>query len=180
MVRSAEGLEDVEFSGVMFVSFAGACLNLSYVLGHEAEELLAGVDEYGWYPCERYYRLIDLVTRAYTDPLPILERIGMDTARTWYEQFGKTVMARGVDFLTVQGAGHGYRRVVRGPEHKLGKVVIRYLNEAEGRAVVHSTTLTPRPFQRGVFLGALQIPGDLTFVQVDNSKDPDIFEIEFH
>jgi hypothetical protein len=171
----------VEMLGVMFQSFATACTNLRIVVGAEAEAILTDLQPMAWYPIARYYRLAELVTASYTDPSPILERIGFDSARVWYESgMGKAVMTRGLDFLTIQPGDGGYRSIIRGPEHVLGAVALTMLDEAAGRARVHSTTLTPRDLERGVLHGGLLVCGDLTYATVENKQDPDVFEIEFH
>ena len=180
-MRDLSQLEDVEMAGMLFQSIASACMNLRFVLGAEGVALLGDIEPHGWYPIRHYYRLVELVTAGYTDPGPILEQIGMNISRNWYEGGGKALITRSVDFLAIQVAGHGYHSVVRGPKEKLGKVSILYLNEPEGRAIIHTTTLTPRALQRGVYLGAFQIVGDMTFVQVTTSPtDADVLEIEFH
>lgn len=178
--RRVADLSEVEMLGIMFTSFAGACMNLQFVLGPEAAALLADIDPAGWYPISRYYRIIEIVAHGYTDPGPILERIGADTVRSWYEAGNHARMKRSVDFLALQVGGQAYHSVVRGPRELLGEVRLLALDEAAGRAVVHTTTLVPRALQRGIYLGAFQLCGDVTFVQVDNSRDPDVIEIEFH
>lgn len=167
--------------GVMFQSFATACTNLRIVLGSEASELMDGIQPMGWYPLARYYRLAELVIAGYTEPVSILQRIGTDTAKIWYDSgIGKAQMSCGVDFLKIQTGRGGYHSIIRGPADVIGTIELQLLDEANGRARVHSTTLTPRELEKGVLHGGLQVMGDITFVQIENVRDPDIFEIEFH
>lgn len=163
------------------MSFARACLNLRLVLGAEAQKLLEGLDPMEWYPLARYYRLCDLVASGYTDAAPILERIGVESMRVWYEHGdGKLLMKKSLDFLAIQAGEGGYKNVFRGPPEQLGAFQVTHLDEAAGKAVITSSTVTNRDLERGVLYGGLQLMGDLAYVHVDNSADPDVFKIEFH
>ena len=61
-----------------------------------------------------------------------------------------------------------------------GKFILKSLNEEEGVAVIESTTPYDKDIERGIILGGLKLVTDFPYLSVDNSKNPQIFEIEFH
>ena len=174
-------LENVELLGLFLLSFARACVNLHALVGSEFEPLLAGVEPMGWVSASRFMAVRAAITRRYRDFEPILERIGIEMMKLWYEQGpGRSVVTRAVDFLHYQTGSSGYSSVVRGPAEHVGSFTLVAVDLEEGSAVVCSTTPFDRAMERGVLIGGLQAAGDTVYVDVDNSADPDIFQIRLH
>ena len=174
-------LENVELLGLFLLSFGRACVNLHALVGDELEQLLAGVEPLGWVSAGRFMAARQAIKRRYRDFEPILERIGIEMMKLWYEQGpGRSVVTRAVDFLHYQTSSNGYSSVVRGPAEHVGNFTLVAVDSEDGSAVVRSTTPFDRAMERGVLIGGLQVAGDAVYVEVDNSADPDIFQIRLH
>jgi len=174
------GPEGVEILGVFLQSFARACVNLSILGGAEGERL-ARVDSAEWCPAEALFAALAVIEARFDDPGPIKERIGTEMMRLWYERGpGRSIVARGVDFIHHQTGSEGYHGVTRGPSNDVGAFTLTALDEESGTARVWSTTPFDRAVERGVLLGGLSLAGDLVYVDVDNGADPSVFEIRFH
>jgi hypothetical protein len=69
--------------------------------------------------------------------------------------------------------------VVVGPEKLVGSFNLEEIDEANGKAVIHSTTPFNKDLERGVIIGGMSAPGDLDYIDVKNDEDPHYFKIEF-
>lgn len=173
-------MKDIELLGLFLQAFGTACINLNIVARDEAVGLLE-TQAVAWYPAERYVGLLSLLAGRYQSFEPIKERIGAEMMRLWFEQGpGRQIVKSGVEFLHYQTSSAGYHSVVRGPLAAIGGFVLETMDEAAGRARVRSTSPFDRTMERGILLGGMQLTKDLVFVDVDNSRDPSVFEIEFH
>ena len=83
---------------------------------------------------------------------------------------GKALVKRGVDFLYFQSGSQGYASVVKGPKDQVGSFDLEQIDEAQGQAIIHSTDPFNKDLERGVIIGGLSAPGDLDFIDVDNSR----------
>lgn len=170
----------VEISGPLFLAFGAACVNLSLYLQPEDEAFLATVRPDGWYPLERFQRLMAVVSGVYHDPMPILRRLGAFMMSAWYHNGpGRELVSSGVDFLRFQTSSHGYRSVIRGPKPALGDFRLVALDEEMGTATVVSTTPFPRNMEFGILAGGMRLVGDLPYVRVDLDEGENRFRIQF-
>ena len=166
--------------GATIQGYAQACINLNIVAGSKAENLIGEIEVTGWYPFEKLLEIEKVVTTAYENAGPILERVGMEMMLGWYNYGpGKEIINRGVDFLHFQTGSQGYASVVKGPEKLVGSFNLEYLDEKEGKARIHSTTPFNKDQERGVIIGGMTAPGDLDYIDVNNEENSHIFEIEF-
>ena len=166
--------------GATIQGYAQACINLNIVAGSKAENLIGQIDVNGWYPFDKLLEIERIVTAAYENAGPILERVGMEMMLGWYNYGpGKDIVKRGVEFLHFQTGSQGYASVVKGPENLVGSFNLEHLDEKEGKARIHSTTPFNKDQERGVIIGGMSAPGDLDFIDVKNEENPQIFQIEF-
>lgn len=174
----AAGLHSVELSGFFLLSFTRACINLNAIVGDDMEKLVGGIDPQSWLPASSFLAALDLIAGRYPQFEPILERIGAEMMRLWYEFGpGRSIVHKAIDFLHFQTGSEGYASVVRGPAEGVGRFVLESIDAQSGTAVVHSTTPFERAMERGVLLGGLQLAGDAIYVDVDNSRDADRFVV---
>jgi hypothetical protein len=180
MADSHDNGELVVF-GATLQGFAQACINLNIVAGSQASNLLTGIEMTGWYPFERLREIERIVIGAYENAGPILERVGMEMMFGWYHFGpGKEIIKKGIDFLKFQSGSQGYHSVVKGPEELVGSFDLVDLNEKKGSALIHSTSPFNKDQERGVIIGGMSSVGDLDYIDVDNSEDPQRFVIEYH
>jgi len=167
--------------GATLQGFAQACINLNIVAGSGATSLLSQVDMGEWYPFDRLKEIERLVISSYENSGPILERVGIEMMLGWY-RFGpgKQIVDRGATFLSFQSGSEGYHSVVRGPEALVGSFDLVEIDEEKGNALIHSTDPFNKDLERGVIIGGMSAPGDLDYIDVDNSEDRHYFRIEFH
>jgi len=129
----------MEVFGELLHGFSQACINLRYIAGEEANDLIAGVLPNGWYPLEKYIKMGTIVANAYKDAPPILERVGEEMMLGWYHLGpGKDIVHKGVEFLTFKTGSEGYQSVVRGPKDIVGDFVPDTIDLSSGTAVVTS------------------------------------------
>lgn len=172
----AAGLHGIELSGFFLLSFSRACVNLNAIIGDEMEKLVQGVDPQNWLPANSFLAALDLIADRYPQFEPILERIGMEMMRLWYEFGpGRSIVKKAIDFLHFQTGSGGYASVVRGPAEGVGRFSLESIDPESGMAIVYSTTPFERAMERGILLGGLQLAGDAIYVDIDNSKDENRF-----
>jgi hypothetical protein len=175
-----ETVASVEVLGVFQGSLARASVNLELLAGREAAEA-CNVEPVAWYPASRFQELVRQVVSRYPSPDPILERIGIEMMKLWYDPGpGRSIIRTSVDFLRYQTGSEGYHSLVRGPDAEKGAFTLVDLDEATGHAVIDSSTPFSRTMERGVLLGGLRLTGDANYVNVTNAPDPSRFVIEFH
>jgi hypothetical protein len=173
--------EELRVFGATIQGFAQACINLNIVAGSKATELISDIDVNGWYPFERLREIERIVAESYENAAPILERVGAEMMLTWYNLGpGKGIISRGVDFLYFQTGSQGYASVVVGPEELVGSFDLEQIDEASGRALIHSTTPFNKNMERGVIIGGMSAPGDLDYIDVKNDEDEHYLRIEFY
>ena len=172
--------EELRVFGATILGFANACINLNIVAGSKATSLISGIEVNGWYPFERLREIERMVVESYEKCGPIMERAGIEMMSIWYNAGpGKEVIKRGVEFLYFQSGSQGYASVVKGPKDQVGSFNLVEIDEARGRALIHSTDPFNKDLERGVIIGGLAAPGDLDFIDVNNDEDPHHFRIEF-
>jgi hypothetical protein len=170
----------LEVFGATILGFAQACINLNIVAGGKAGDIIKDIQVDQWYPFDRLKEIESVVIESYDNAAPIMERVGMQMMFNWYNHGpGKDIIDRGVDFLEFQTGSQGYASVVKGPEETVGNFNLVELNEAEGKARVHSTTPWNKDMERGVIIGGMSAPGDLDYIDVVNEDDEHVFDIEF-
>lgn len=171
---------ETKLAGYFVDSVARAFVHLHMLGGPEVAELTAGVEPMTFYPYPRFAALLKAVEKRFRDMDPVLEQLGIQMMSDWYEHGpGKQVVTTGVGFLRFQTGSEGYRSVVSGPAEAIGEFTLEALDEAAGTARVRSTTPFPKTLERGVLIGGMRAPGDLTYVDVDNSADPQVFDVTF-
>jgi hypothetical protein len=166
--------------GATIMGFAQACINLNIVAGSKAMGLTNDIEINGWYPFQRLKEIERIVSEAYDNVGPIFERVGMEMMSNWYNYGpGKEIINKGVEFLSFQAGSQGYASVVKGSEELVGSFQLQEIDESKGRALIHSTTPWNKDMERGIIIGGMTAPGDLDYVDVDNSEDEYHFKIEF-
>lgn len=107
--------------GALIHGYAEACINLD-IVGGKAMDSMAGLkDPSQWHPIETWLALQKIVVQAYVDPAPVMERVGREMMRIWYEDGpGRYAIATGVDFLNYQTGSEGYQSVVNGNPGAIG------------------------------------------------------------
>jgi hypothetical protein len=136
-----------------------------------------GANQY--YPMEVFRGLLDKLGQ-YDDPRFILEQMGMEMMRGWYDHGpGKNIVSSGLDFLQYQTGSGGFRSVVEGPEELAGAFELSEFNPSSGTATITSTTVFPRDLERGILLGGLGLTGDLLYFDVSNEPEVDRFAVVF-
>lgn len=173
-------MSELQVMGALLQGFGGACVNLKILGGDEVGPLLGGIEPPGFYPLARYRALTDLINRKYGDPAPIKEQAGVEMMNLWYNFGpGKALVTSGPGFLEFQTGSGGYYSVIKGTPEQIGGFTLKSLDRTAGSAVVHSTTPLDRDIERGVLLGGMRLTGELKYVKIDNSADPNIFNIKF-
>ncbi len=173
--------DEVQISGALFLAFGQACVNLNFYIDENTAALLQQIQPAEWYPLETFNNVLRIVLERYSDPGPILEQIGIEMMRFWYNVGpGKQYVKRGVDFLRFQTSSEGYYSVIKGDPDQIGEFTLVDLNEQEGTAIVRSTTPFVRDMERGILIGGIGLAQDFIYINVDNSRDANTFLIEFH
>ncbi|MBK8214141.1 MAG: hypothetical protein IPK71_10385 [Myxococcales bacterium] len=177
-----DGLSDeMQVHGALMVGFAQACVNLNIVAGQEATRFIGGLQINDWYPLSEWEKLQKLVIRSYANVDPIMVKVGIAMMHGWYHFGpGKSAVKKGVSFLHYQTGSGGFASVVRGPESVVGSFELEQFDKTRGLAVVHSTTPFDRKMECGVLIGGMTAPGDVDYVDVTNTDDPDRLIVEFH
>lgn len=171
----------IEVMGATILGFAEACANLKIIAGPVAENLVREIEVTEWYPFSTLAGIERTVIENYRNCGPIMERAGIAMMDHWHHHGpGKGIVRSAADFLRFQSGSRGYASVVKGPEHLVGSFRLLEMDEGKGMALVHSSTPFNRPLERGVLIGGMSAPGDLSYVDVDNTEDEDYFWIEFH
>jgi len=168
--------------GALIMGYAQACLNLNIIAGKKVTNFLNTIKPTEWYPLERWTELEKIVLQSYTNADAILIRVGIEMMLAWYNFGpGKKIINKGIDFLHFQTSSEGYASVVEGSADQVGSFELKTVNPDKGKAVVKSTTPFNRKMECGVLIGGMKAPGDLDYIDVDNSStQPDIIRIEFH
>ena len=95
--------EAVEVSGILFLSFVQACTNLDCYVDETVTDFLVDVRPDGWYALERYTHLLATVAERYARPAIILEQLGAEMMRLWYEMGpGKVLVQEGLDLSHIR------------------------------------------------------------------------------
>lgn len=171
---------ETKLAGYFVDSVARAFVHLHMLGGPEVTELCAGVEPTGFYPYPRFAALLSAVEKRFRDMDPVLEQLGIQMMTDWYDHGpGRQLVTSGVGFLKFQTGSEGYRSVVAGPTAALGEFTLEALDEHAGTARVRSTTPFPKTMERGVLIGGMRAPGDLTYVDVDNAEDPFVYLVTF-
>ncbi|CAA9281537.1 MAG: hypothetical protein AVDCRST_MAG93-3226 [uncultured Chloroflexia bacterium] len=181
ILRNMHQPHAVQVSGALFLAFGQACVNLHFYIDDEAKALFKDLRPEEWYPLENFEDVLRVVAARYSDPAPILEQVGIEMMKFWYEVGpGKQHVKRGTDFLRFQTSSEGYYSVIRGDPARIGDFTLVDLNEKEGTAVVRSTTPFDKDMERGVLRGGMALTQDLFYIDIDNSADVNTYQIEFH
>jgi diguanylate cyclase (GGDEF)-like protein len=163
-----------EVMGVLLLGVAQSFLDLHVIPGKELARLTEGVQPEAWYPLPRLSGLFNYLTETYEAPVRegILTRAGRNFMVAWRAGPGREVNGP-LDFLRLQGAGAGYRSVVRGPCAEIGDVELEVLDLLAGHAVIRSTAPFPVAFECGIFLGGLCLYEAVIWSNLTLSMSPD-------
>jgi diguanylate cyclase (GGDEF)-like protein len=155
-------------SGAPFHGFLRACLNLNVISGQSVARLISGIDIDGWYPIDDFIQIQEMVWADYREPEAIMERAGEEYIRLWYSE-GRAADAftTGIGFIRFQAGSRGYSLQVRGNPARIGRFELAEVNEAAGTATIVSTTPFRCEFEKGILLGGLLAPGDLSHVEIE-------------
>ena len=149
-MANSEKPTELKVFGATLQGFTQACINLNIVAGNKATDLLGDIEITGWYPFEKLLEIEKVVSEAYENSAPILERVGMEMLQSWYNYGpGKEFINTGVDFLHFQTGSQGYTSVVKGPQDSVGSFNLEFLDEEEGKAKINSTTPFNKDLERG-------------------------------
>ena len=167
--------------GSLMIGYALACMNLNIVAGRRATEMLEGIELQKWYPLSRWHSLERIVVQSYRNAPPIMLKVGIEMMTMWYHHGpGQSLVGSGSGFLRFQTEGGGFQSVVLGTADAVGEFKLLEFDAQRGRAVVYSTTPFNRDMERGVLIGGVMAPGDLDYVDVVSSDDPNRLVVEFH
>lgn len=173
--------DELKVFGATIQGFGQACINLNIVAGSRAQALISDIDTNAWYPFDRLMEIEKIVLEDYRNVSPIMERVGMEMMLGWYNFGpGKELVKKGVEFIYFQSGSQGYSSVIQGSEKLVGSFNLVEIDEENGSALIHSTTPFDKHLERGVIIGGMSAPGDLDFIDVNNDRDKQYFEIEFH
>lgn len=171
--------DQAECLGMMFLSFQKICHAMQLNLGPDLDKICDGLALDAWYPLSLYRRLLGLVATAYPTPGPVFERVGIETSKHVAGENGPDYLhLRAADFLRFNVAV--YAQVTRGPVDEVGVLEIVSMNEAEGRATIHSTSCIPRDLERGFYIGGLEMVPDIGFINVVTDHAAGLHHVEFH
>ena len=171
--------DSAQILGALLLSFGQACINFQFLIT-EDNPFLTRIKPDAWYPLDKFSKILSMIKKKYSDPSPILERIGIEMMNQWYLQGpGKEIIKKGTDFLHFQTSSEGYYSVIRGRPDQIGNFSLLSLDEEKGTAAIRSTTPFDRDMERGVLIGGMRNPKDLLYVKVDNSDDGNTFHIRF-
>lgn len=169
----------MQVAGVFLLSLAHASVNLRVLAGSQWEEIIRETEGGSWYPRSLFDDALAAVARRFRDPAPILEELGFEMMRLWYENGpGRTLVDSGVAFLRHQVSSVGYRSLVQGADEETGNFGLASLDEEKGEARILSTTPFPRALERGVLRGGMLLGGGVDFVEV-TSVDGSTFDVVF-
>ena len=172
---------DTRVLGALIQGYLGACLNLNVVANRRISVAQSQIEVNEWYPLSTWVELQDIVLESYEHAEAILLRVGVEMMQAWYHYGpGKQAVDSGVGFLEFQTGSNGIGSVVQGPQAVIGSFSLERVDQDTGVALVHSTTPFDRHMECGVLIGGMLAPGDLDYVDVTNTNDPDRLEIEFH
>lgn len=162
----------LEAHGTLLLGFANACVNLNIIVGPDAQALVKDIEPNAWYPLARFLELNRVLLESYKNPEPIFEQVGQEMMHMWYVHGpGKSIIKRGVDFLTFQSGSQGYQSVIRGPQKLVGEFKLIDFDEQQGFARIQTTTIFTLEIERGVLVGGMSAPGDLDFVDATSEYD---------
>lgn len=174
-------LKQMEVFGSLILGYAQACINLDIVGGKKASKLVQGIQPNNWYPLSIWKELGNIIITNYDEPSPIMEKVGIEMMTGWYHDGpGKNIVKSGVEFIHFQTGSEGYNSVVKGTQTVIGDFRLVSINEEKGSAVIESTTPFNRDMERGVLLGGIKAPGDIVYLDVNNTKNKNIFLITFY
>lgn len=172
---------ELQVFGALLQGYAQACVNLNIVAGRRSTGLVSGIEVMRWYSFERLRELENIVLTSYENNGPIMERVGVEMMSAWYHFGpGKEIVKSGIDFLHFQTGSQGYASVIKGPPTQVGTFQLIDLDPGQGTAKVHSTTPLNRDMERGVLIGGMLAPGDLSFVDVTYSPQDLCHYVEYH
>lgn len=179
--RNNTAENSIKILGVTIRGFAQALSSLHIIAGSTVESFFKDIDVMDWHPIEKFTELEKIVLQNYINAGPILERVGMAMMNDWYYHGpGKEIINSGAGFLHFQSSSEGYHSLVKGPRNIIGSFSLAEIDETEGSALIHSTTPFDKNLERGIIIGGMSAPGNLLYIDVDNSNDANYFKIEFH
>jgi len=161
--------------------FSAACINLKIIAGSEIDVTILQKNTSEWYPMDEWIKFQDVIINKYIDYQPIMNRVGMEMMMGWYHHGpGKTLINKGVDFITHQTSSLGYHSVIKGDPAKIGTFDLIELDTKGKKAIVHSTTPFNRDIEKGVLLGGMKAPDDLVYIDINNDDNINIFNIQYY
>lgn len=168
----------VEIHGSILNGFNAAGQSIRLLLHRYSDEQLD-------YSPDKWYHLSDFQSllqqsSCYNNPGAVLERIGEEMMRAWYQNGpGKQLAPTAVNFLRFQAGSQGYRSVVRGTSEEVGDFVLEKLDEQSGLARIRSSTIFDRHLELGILYGALSEAQGLLFFDVILNSDNEHIDIRF-
>lgn len=175
----------VEVNGSMLGAFAQACLNYKILLSENLAKIITieppHIMSNKWFPVSVYEKLCYEVSRVYTNPNPILEKVGEEIVTLWLSLgTGKIHVNSAEGFLRFQAESKGYYSVVRGPKDDIGEFKLVYLDKDKGVALISSTTPLNKSVEVGILRGGLKFFESSVYVDVVASHSNQYFLVEYH
>jgi diguanylate cyclase (GGDEF)-like protein len=169
-----------EIQGAALLGIAAACATLHLFPPSELHVLTGHPDPASWYPLERLAHIEQAIADKFAGAAIILEKTGGEFIKHCLAaECAGPPLGSGIDFLRRQRGAKGYGQIVRGNARAVGRFELAELDLAQGRALIVSSTPFNRDFERGLIIAGMLAPGDIAYAKVDNSRDPNRFEIEF-
>jgi hypothetical protein len=171
-------MSEPEVLGAVLVGFQMSSQLLQLGLGADLERLCEGVTVDKWYPLSQFQRICGLITSTFPTSGPVFERMGVENSRMVYNGADSFKHMRGVEFLRHYISS--YVHVVRGPAETIGGIEVVAHSESDGTLVVKSTSIFPRDYERGFYIGGLGHLSDVAFVNVVTDYATNLHHIEIH
>lgn len=169
-----------EIQGAALLGIAASCAMLRLFPPNELHVLIGHPDPASWHSLEHLARLEHAIAEKFEGAAAVLEKIGGEFIKhALAAECAGPELRSGLDFLRRQRGSKGYGHIVRGDGRAVGRFELAELDLARGQARIVSSTPFSRDFERGLIRAGMLAPGDLWHVRVDNSRDPDRFEIAF-
>ena len=113
-----------EIYGALLNGLVRSFRNINLIAAEKAAKLGSDIEHETWYPMQRFFDLLALLTKGKKDLSPILFRAGKLFIEEWYYQGpGQDLISTAIDFLEFQANSGGYKSVVRGaPEYRTSRI----------------------------------------------------------
>lgn len=155
-----------EVSGAFLLGMLNSFGNVGILPLEQIPFSVKDISPTDWYPYDYLISLNDFIEEQVPHSSSILFWAGVRFIELWYWQGeGKDMINGSIDWLYCNHKGGGYNSVVRGRE--VGWCRNRFVDEAQGVALVENVMPISPAFLRGVFFGGFYLFDDLTYFNTE-------------